>query len=143
MPMNARALKPLIVCTVFSALAMLSTGAAADPTLADVIHDGDRATALKMLQAGADVNVAQADGTTALHWATYRDDPELVKALLARGARTKVTNSFGATPLSEAVKVANLDLVTQLLKAGADVESPNADGETVLMLAARNGSVDI
>ena len=141
--MHPRALKSLVVSTVICVLSVVSTGAIADPTLADAIRAGDRATALKMMQEGADVNAAQADGTTPLQWATYRNDLELVKALLARGAKAKVTNSFGASPLSEAVKIANLDLVTQLLKAGADVESPNADGQTVLMLAARNGSVEI
>jgi len=123
---------------------LLSVGSAvADSRLADAIKDGDHQAALAMLKAGVDVNGAQPDGATALHWAVYRDDVELVKALLARGAHPNVVNALGSTPLAEAVKVSNLELVALLLKAHADVESANGDGETALMLAARNGSLPI
>src|SRR5687768_10977135 len=40
--------------------------------LADRIQSGDRRAALAMIAAGADVNQPQPDGTTPLHWATYR-----------------------------------------------------------------------
>jgi ankyrin repeat protein len=126
------------LCLLFAAVS-----AAADSQLASTIKAGDRQHALTMIAAGADVNAAQPDGTTALHWAVYRQDAELVKTLLAHGANPKVVNTFGSTPLTEAIKVTNLDLVAMLLKAGADVESANDDGETALMLAARNGSLPV
>ena len=37
-----------------------------------------------LLKQRADVNAAQADGMTALHWAVYHDDGELAKQLIAR-----------------------------------------------------------
>jgi len=129
-----------------AALLLIMAAAAAapvDPRLADAIRSGDRPAALALLASGVDVNASQADGTTPLHWAVYRDDLELTKLLLAHGANPKATNALGSTPLAEGVKVANLELVSALLKAGADVESPNADGETVLMLAAHAGSLPI
>lgn len=142
--MNARVLlRPLLSFAALCLLLMGSAAVMADPLLADVIQANNRAEALKMIAAGADVNVAQPDGTTPLHWAAYQNDVQLVNALLKRGAKPNVENSFGSTPLAEAVKVGNLDIVNALLKAGANVEAANEDGETALMLAARNGSLAI
>jgi ankyrin repeat protein len=126
-------------------VALLATGlaAAADSQLPDLIQTGNRAAALEAIRAGADVNAPQGDGTTPLHWAVYKVDPELVTELLKRGANANVTNKYGSSPLSEAVKLANAKLVAMLLEAGADAESPNGDGETALMLAARAGALDV
>jgi len=111
--------------------------------LADRIQSGDRRAALSMIAGGADVNRAQVDGTTPLHWAAYRVDRELLEALLKKGARANVVNRYGASPLAEAVNVAHADLVTMLLTAGADANTANEDGQTPLMLAARTGSVEV
>jgi len=125
-------------------LLLAQIGAAqAQPALADRIQAGDRAAALKMIADGADVNRAQPDGTTPLHWAAYRVDRELVLALLRKGARANVVNTYGASPLAEAVKVANVDLVGMLLEAGTDANVANEDGQTPLMLAARTGNVAV
>ena len=59
--------------------------AAAEDTLAGLIQAGDRDTALEMIAAGEDVNAAQGDGTTPLHWAIYKIDADLTRALLERG----------------------------------------------------------
>ncbi|HZC78215.1 MAG TPA: ankyrin repeat domain-containing protein, partial [Ktedonobacterales bacterium] len=98
---------------------------------------------LKMIAAGADVNAAQGDGTTPLHWAVYKIDVELTRALLQRRAKPDVINNYGSSPLAEAAKVANARLVEMLLDAGSNVEVPNQEGQTTLMLAARAGSLDI
>ena len=52
-----------------------------------------------LLQAGAAVDTPGPDGTTALHWATYRDDAEMVSRLLAAGADVNRTNRYDETPL--------------------------------------------
>ena len=85
------------------------------------------------------MNAAQGDGTTPLHWAVYKVDVDLARALLARGAKPDVLNNYGSSPLAEAVKVANARLVGMLLDAGSNVEVPNQEGQTALMLAARGG----
>ena len=46
-----------------------------------------------------DVNAAEADGTTALHWASYRDDLESAELLIRAGASVNAANDLGATPL--------------------------------------------
>src|SRR5262252_8472557 len=132
-----------IVPALVLSLALAGTAAAADNSLAGKIQAGDRAAALKMIAAGADVNAAQGDGTTPLHWAVYKIDAELTRALLARGAKPNVMNNYGSSPLAEAVKAADARLVGMLLDAGSDANVPNQEGQTALMLAARAGSVDV
>ena len=124
-------------------LAASGTAVAADNSLAGQIQAGHRDAALKMIAAGTDVNAAQGDGTTPLHWAVYKIDAELTRALLARGAKPNVTNNYGSSPLAEAVKVADARLVGMLLDAGSDANAPNQEGQTALMLAARAGSLDV
>src|SRR5882672_8842832 len=127
-----------------AAIVSLAPAAAmADSPLADAIESGRRGAALEMIQEGADVNATQGDGTTALHWATYKLDGELVRALLAHGATPDPKNLFGSTPLSEAVTAGNAGLVETLLKAGADANAANGDGEPALMLATRAGSAAV
>lgn len=123
-------------------LAPLSIDAQEAALLADLIQQGDPA-AQEALRRGADVNARQADGTSALHWAVYRNDVEVVKQLLSREADPNVRNIFGSTPLLEAVKVANLESVRLLLEAGADPNLGNEDNQTPLMIAADIGSLEI
>lgn len=111
--------------------------------LADVVQAGDRAAALAMIADGADVSAGQSDDTTALHWAAYHGDVELVTALLEAGADPNAINHFGSLPLAEAINVLNDELVTLLLDEGANPNAANADGETVLMTAVRTGDADI
>ncbi len=115
----------------------------ANGTLPDLIQVGDREGALEMIDSGADVNGAQGDGTTPLHWAVYKVDVELIRLLLERGAKPDAMNNYGSSPLAEAAKVGNAQLVEILLDAGADVESANQEGQTALMLAARAGSMNV
>ena len=137
--------KMRIPTRLFLAVAVLgyAGNAAAQSQLADLIQDGRSTEANQLIAAGADVNRAQADGTTPLHWAVYRKDAALVGQLLDHGADANVSNRFGAAPLNEAVKLADAGLVEQLLEAGADPEATNTDGQTALMLSARTGSVAV
>ncbi len=127
-----------ILCTL-----LLAAPALAESPLADAIENGRRDAALDLLDEGADVNLAQADGTTPLHWAAYQLDADLVRRLIAKGARADTVNRYGATPLGEAAKAANAEIVAALLAAGADVDAANGDGETALMLAAKTGSTQV
>ncbi|HJR69689.1 MAG TPA: ankyrin repeat domain-containing protein, partial [Gammaproteobacteria bacterium] len=124
-------------------LTALCAPALAESPLADAIENGRREAALSLIAEGADVNAAQGDGTTPLHWAAYRLDADLVERLLERGANANTANRFGARPLSEAAKAANAEIVGLLLEAGAEVDAVNADGQTALMLAARTGSTEV
>jgi uncharacterized protein len=134
----------IITSLLLASVAFIVTATAlADSRVADLIESGRVSAASELIADGADVNAAQRDGTTPLHWAAYRVDVELVRQLLERGAQADVVNRFGATPLGEAVKAANTAIVELLLEAGADPDSANQDGQTALMLATRTGSVEI
>src|SRR5579862_6258596 len=111
--------------------------------IADAAESRDNETLRTLIKQHADVNLPQADGTTALHWAAHYNDLETVNLLLRSGATAKVANRYGATPLSEAATAGNAAMIEALLKAGADLKAPvTKDGETVLMTAARAGNAD-
>jgi ankyrin repeat protein len=104
-------------------------------------RDGPALAAL-LAKSHADVNERSADGTTALHWAVYNNDVELVARLLAAGAEVEAANDYHATPLSEAAVIGNPQVLRKLLDAGADVGAKNADGQTALMVIARTSNVE-
>ena len=122
------------------ALLLLSTSTAtAESRLADAVEKLDRASVRALLKQHAEVNAAQADGMTALHWAAYLDDLEMAKLLVASGAKVKATNHHGITPLPLACLNGNAAIVELLLEKGADANTTLRGGETVLMTAARTG----
>ena len=66
-------------------LAYAGPGLAETP-VADAAMRRDAVEVRRLLQGGADVNAAQADGATALHWAAYHGDASLASSgRLARG----------------------------------------------------------
>jgi ankyrin repeat protein len=124
--------------------AVQATAASGPESLADLIRAGNRDAVLAAITSPAvDVNAKEPDGSTALLWATYAVDHELVRALLKDGAKANVTNNYGASPLSEAVKLGDVEMVTMLLDAHADPNAANEDGETALMVASSIGSQKI
>ncbi|MEY3659890.1 MAG: hypothetical protein RLZZ169_715 [Pseudomonadota bacterium] len=129
---------------LLAAVLTTAMAASAQETLVDLARSGQREAVLAAITSpDVDVNLPAADGSTALMWATYNVDHELVRGLLKAGARADVVNSFGSSALSEAVKLSDVELVTLLLDAGADADSPNLDNQTALMLASQLGSLPI
>jgi ankyrin repeat protein len=131
------------LCRVFLVLLLAAPPAAAanrDVRIADAIRRSDVAAAAALIKSGADVNGAEADGRTALHWAAYRNDLEAVALLLKSGARVNASTDLGITPLWVACDNGNTAIVAKLLEARADPNlAPETDG-TPLMVAARTGN---
>ena len=67
--------------------------------LIDAVKRQDVVAANALLDRGADVNAAEGDGATALHWAAQLDDPTMVDLLLESGAAADAANRFNVTPL--------------------------------------------
>jgi uncharacterized protein len=110
---------------------------------ADAVKAGDKVALRQLLQKRVDVNAPSGDGTTALHWASYRDDLESADLLIRAGAKVNVTNDLGATPLWLAAVNGGAAMTTRLLAAGADPNLALTLGETSLMAASRTGNADV
>jgi ankyrin repeat protein len=118
-------------------------GAAPSAPVADAAQQGDREAVKSLLKQAADVNAAQGDGMTALHWAALKNDADLAQTLLYAGANIRATTRIGGyTPLVLAAQNGNAAVIGTLLSAGADVNSKTSNGTTVLMLASASGNVD-
>jgi len=118
-------------------------GAAPSAPVADAAQQGDRDGVKALLKQAADVNAAQGDGMTALHWAALKNDADLAQMLLYAGANVRAMTRIGSyTPLVLAARNGNAAVMAPLVAAGADVNSKTVNGTTALMLAAASGNVD-
>jgi uncharacterized protein len=137
-----RALATILVIAVLC-LPILLRAATGSSLVADRAQAGDREAVKALIRQAADVNAAQGDGMTALHWAAERDDAELVRMLLAAGANVRAaTRINGYTPLLLAARAGHAAVMTPLVDAGADVNAATANGTTALMFAAAAGDVE-
>lgn len=137
-------MRRILQAIVHVAPLLVATGLAAAPPdlpLIEAVKAGDAQTAARLLDGGGDPNVAQPDGTTALHWAAYRDDLAAVELLLDAGAAVGSENRYGVAPLGLAATRGYGAVVERLLAAGADPNTAKPGGETALMSAARAGNV--
>jgi ankyrin repeat protein len=136
----AVALAKAVGPAILSIISVVFLAAAERPALIDAAKSGDSATLRALLQQKIDVNSAEADGTTALHWASYRDDLESADLLIRAGAHVNAANDLGVTPVYTASLNRSAAMVAKLLKAGANPNAPLLLGETPLMIASRSGN---
>ncbi|MEE2862678.1 MAG: ankyrin repeat domain-containing protein [Gemmatimonadota bacterium] len=110
--------------------------------VADAARSGDLDEVRSLLRGGADVNAAQGDGMSALHWAAERGDMALLEVLLYAGAELEASTRIGHyRPLHIAARNGNVEVVTRLIEAGADINSvTDPSGSTPLHLAALSGN---
>ena len=144
MLMHFRGLSRLVCFVLFaSAITVASTAkdAVAKVPLIEAVKQGDVATVRSLLSGQSDVDAAEPDGTTALHWAAHLGDALSADLLLDAGANLNATTRNGATPYSLASYKGHAGVIERFLEAGAD---PNAEiyGEPVLMMVARAGDPD-
>jgi ankyrin repeat protein len=124
-------------------LSLLLTGAsAAVKPVVDAASRGDTETVRQLLRDGADVNEAQGDGMTALHWAADRGDIALLDMLIYAGSNLDSGTRIGQyTPLHIASRTGHEKIVRALLDAGAIVDATtNNSGAQPIHLAAASGN---
>jgi uncharacterized protein len=120
----------------------VTLSAAADASVADAASRGDLKEVSTLLSKGADVNSAQGDGMTALHWAAMNGAADLATVLLRAGANPNPATRVGHyTPLLLAARHGHGAVVEALLVGGANVSAATDNGTTALMFAAQSGHV--
>ncbi len=134
----------IAICTVALLGSVLSLGAVVtDGPLWKAASEQNLEAVRTLLSEDADVNQAQPDGATALHWAAHWGDKEMAELLIQAGADLNASNENGATPLWMASATGDAAMVRTLLAAGALANPALRFGETPLMAAAGIGSLDI
>ena len=131
-----------LLALVFVLSAALGAQAPVPSPVADAAERGDIAAVKSLMKDGADVNAAQGDGMTALHWAADRGNAELAELLVYAGANISAQTRIGQyTPLHLAAKSGSAAVTKTLLTAGTDVNVRSSNsGVTPLHLAASSGS---
>ena len=128
--------------TVLSLTAMM-LAAPADSPVADAAMSGDLEVVRGLLRGGADVNAAQGDGLTALHWAALNDNVELAEMLLYAGGNVRAATRINAiTPIFMASRNGSAAMLRTLIGAGADANAEMPTGTTPLMMASESGSTE-
>jgi uncharacterized protein len=140
MTSRAAAASLIIVAT----LSMSGMARSPQVSVAVAAQSRDSAAVRAMLKSGRDVNEAQGDGMTALHWAATYGDVDMMTMLLAAGGNLRATTRLGGyTALHLAAQAGHTAAVRTLVGAGASVDTLTSTGATSLMLAARSGSSDV
>ena len=136
---SAGALVAALVLTL-----LVSAATPPESPVADAAMRGDVGSVRALLQQGADVNAAQGDGMTALHWAADRGDLDMVRMLVYAGAGLEaVTRMAEYTPLHLASRAGHGAVVRALLEVGSDAAAPTGSGgATPLHLAAAAGDAE-
>ncbi len=115
-------------------LLALATSLVAQPSLLDLIQNGDHRALASALKNDADANSKDADDVTALMYAAIYSNASDMKLLIQHGADVKAVNKWGGTALMAAVS--DLEKVRLLVEKGADVNTA-AQGTSVLNEAGR------
>ncbi len=127
------------VIGVLGMLVLLSA-APTDSPVADAAERSDIEMVRSLLRTGADVNAAQGDGMTALHWAALQNNADMATTLVYAGANLEATTRLGGnTPLHLASRQGNTIAIEALLEAGSDIDAFTSTGVRALHLAAAAG----
>lgn len=125
------------LASIFSLSLLLVAATPPESPVADAAQQGSVEQVRALLQQGADVNAAQSDGLTALHWAAMNNNREMVDLLLYAGATVRpLTRVGGYQPLHLAARSGHVEVAEALLAAGANPNAWTSTGVTPLHFAA-------
>ncbi|KAL6406885.1 ankyrin repeat domain-containing protein 52 [Ilyonectria robusta] len=90
-----------------------------------------------------DLNGADKNSWTSLHWACRNGHRDVVKLLITYGATVDAHDSDGRTPLNRAVRIGDLEIVQMLLQAGASPVSRDSSGLSLTHFASAGGLTEV
>ena len=105
----------------------------------EAVWNGNLADVKTAMSDGADVNIKDNMGTTALIKASGNGHLDVVKLLLNNDADVNIQDNEGVTALMLASGKGYIGIVKLLLDMGADANIQNNNGDTALMLASQSG----
>lgn len=105
--------------------------------------ENDTESISTLLDEGADVNEADSEGSTALHWAIYSGYYDAAAMLLENGAEPNTVDVYDSTPLLTAVFAEDVEMVKLLLDYGADASFVDATGYTAYDYALDYENVEL
>lgn len=110
-------------------------------SLIDAVKEDHIGVFNALIKQGADANLTDEKGCTALHYAAQRNDLFYIRHLVSAGADVNAENNDQQTPLCLLFKNMWFYPVTEaadiLVSAGADVNVADKDGKTPLMYAQK------
>ena len=98
--------------------------------------------AVRLIQAGADVNMVERDLHTSLSYCGVWGNDEVAKVLLKAGASSEIRDLNGNTPLMMAAQYNHPRVLSSLIRKGVLINASNNDGETALIKAAQEGNAE-
>jgi hypothetical protein len=110
--------------------------------LGEAVVSGKLELIQMLLNAGADANVRNNGGQTALMRLDDDSSAEIVSALVYAGAKVNLKDEDGDSALLVAAALEKTEILKALLDAGAKVNTKNKEGKTALMIAAEDGYVE-
>src|SRR5215470_15515123 len=111
-------------CCLLALMLSAETFVLASSDIADAVMNRNKDAVRSLLQKKADVNAAQVDGTTALHWAVRADDVEMADLLIRAGANVSAANREGIMPMQLAATNGSARMIDRLIKAGVNPNAP-------------------
>lgn len=112
--------------------------------LMDAVVVSNKEFALLLIEKGANISHADAEGVTVTTQAAYQGLLSIVEALIAKGADVTVMNNEGINPLIAAASEGHHEIVKALLTHGkGDVNAKDKDGTNALMAASVRGHKEV
>ena len=106
-------------------------------------QDGHSRVGQILLKGGADPNIQEKDGRSALMYASQNGHSEVVQILLKGGADPNIQEKDGRSALMYASLNGHSEVVQILLKGGADPNIQEKDGRSALVSAYTNGHSEV
>ena len=115
----------------------------AEPPLTMLAYNGQKAIIQMLLRAGANPNMRDSEGHTALTRAALKGHEDIVRLLLQNRAKLNEGDQYGNTPLNSAARCGYNNVVQQLIDGGADLSKGDLWGQTPLFNATMSNKTDI